>query len=162
MRPDGLREGEIDRDGGEAGEGDCEGVRSEGEDQRRERTPVRARSPQTPSKEEVEQHGLAHLTYRDWCEHCVRGRGREWPHRRVKEEAAMPELHADLCFLGDETETDKALPVFVVERVVGGGVAVEVDNFFHRPTGGCIHEGDRRGPQRQCSRRTRNRRSWRS
>lgn len=74
------------------------------------------KSPLTQCKEEVEEHSLTHLPYRDWCRHCIRGRGREWPHRCVVEEVSLPELHADLCFLGDEAEPGKTLPVRVMRE----------------------------------------------
>ena len=52
-----------------------------------------------PTEAEVEEHNLTHLPYRSWCRHCVRGRGKEMPHRKLEDEAGMPEVHADLCFL---------------------------------------------------------------
>ena len=33
--------------------------------------------PMTPSREEVRQHRLKHHPYREWCPHCVKGKGRE-------------------------------------------------------------------------------------
>ena len=44
-----------------------------------------------------------------------RGRGKEMPHRKLEDEASMPEVHADLCFLGDE-----AVPVFVMREWLTG------------------------------------------
>ena len=35
----------------------------------------RMNSPLKPSNHEVEAHNLTHLPYRNWCRHCVRGRG---------------------------------------------------------------------------------------
>ena len=35
-----------------------------------------------PSQEEVEKHNLTHLPFRNWCPHCMRGRGKEAPHHR--------------------------------------------------------------------------------
>ena len=31
-------------------------------------------SPKQPSAEEVENHMVTHLPFRDWCPHCVRGK----------------------------------------------------------------------------------------
>ena len=32
-------------------------------------------NPRLPSREEVEIHEMTHLPYRNWCPHCVKGRG---------------------------------------------------------------------------------------
>ena len=36
--------------------------------------PRKLRDPRAPTKYEVEQHNLAHIPYRSWCPHCVRGK----------------------------------------------------------------------------------------
>ncbi len=33
--------------------------------------------PKLPTAEEVRQHDITHMPYRNWCPHCVRGRGEE-------------------------------------------------------------------------------------
>ena len=33
--------------------------------------------PRLPSRKEVEDHYLTHVPYRNWCPHCVRGRGKD-------------------------------------------------------------------------------------
>ena len=73
--------------------------------------------PKLPSAEEVRVHGLTHLPYRNWCPHCVRGRGREMDHQRKSEEdqGGVPEYHMDYCFPGDE-EGQKLVVLAVVER----------------------------------------------
>ena len=38
--------------------------------------------PEPPSQVERELHELTHLPYAPWCESCVRGRGKDVPHRR--------------------------------------------------------------------------------
>ena len=35
-----------------------------------------------PSSEEVRQHNLSHVPYRNWCPHCIAGRGKAKPHLR--------------------------------------------------------------------------------
>ena len=32
--------------------------------------------PKLPCQEEVRQHYLTHMPYRNWCPHCARGRGK--------------------------------------------------------------------------------------
>ena len=73
--------------------------------------------PKLPSAEEVRIHGLTHLPYRNWCPHCVRGRGREMDHRRrhAQDEEGVSEYHLDYCFPGDE-EGQKLVVLAIVER----------------------------------------------
>ena len=39
------------------------------------------RAPRTPSQSERELHEAVHLPHAEWCEYCVRGRGRNKPHK---------------------------------------------------------------------------------
>lgn len=73
--------------------------------------------PKLPSAEEVKKHYITHMPYRNWCPHCVRGRGKEMAHNRRKNEAEanLPEYHADYCFPGDE-DGQKLTVLAVVER----------------------------------------------
>ena len=38
--------------------------------------------PLLPSEDEVREHQLTHLPFRNWCHHCVRGRGKEMNHTK--------------------------------------------------------------------------------
>ena len=70
-------------------------------------------SPMKPSREEVETHNLTHLPYRNWCRHCVRGRGKEASHKVGSGEVGdYPEFYFDWCFPGEE-EAGKNLIVLV-------------------------------------------------
>ena len=42
--------------------------------------------PRRPTQAEVDLHELHHVPYRNWCHHCVRGRGKDFDHRRAVEE----------------------------------------------------------------------------
>ena len=48
------------------------------------RFPMELAGPEPPSQVERELHELTHLPYAPWCESCVRGRGKDVPHRRVE------------------------------------------------------------------------------
>ena len=48
------------------------------------RGPRHVRDILTPFQEEVERHNLTHLPFRNWCPRCMKGRGKEAPHRRVE------------------------------------------------------------------------------
>ena len=37
-----------------------------------------------PTKREREEHEATHIPYREWCECCVRARGRRHAHRHLK------------------------------------------------------------------------------
>ena len=64
------------------------------------RTPRRVLDPKPPSPREVEEHNLTHLPYRNWCKHCVFGKGRAAPHyKRTKREDSLAEIHFDYCFM---------------------------------------------------------------
>ena len=59
--------------------------------------------PRLPSQNEVDEHNLTHLPYRNWCPHCVRGRGKDLDHRRaVDDERKIREFSFDYFFPGDE------------------------------------------------------------
>ena len=88
------------------------------------RTCRKVLSPLEPSQQDIEDHQLTHLPFRNWCRFCCRGRGVELPHRRAREEGKkLPELHFDFCFLGDEgkkgvkSEVGETLPILVVREV---------------------------------------------
>eukprot|EP00972_Heterocapsa_arctica_P072248 10670449-Heterocapsa_arctica.AAC.1 len=69
------------------------------------------RSPEAPTKEEIEQRMVSHVPYRSWCPSCVRCRGQNTPHRQLdaEQDHALPTLVQDYGFLGrDDT---KAMPV---------------------------------------------------
>ena len=45
------------------------------------RTPLFRKGENQPSSQEVQEHMKAHIPHRSCCAHCVRGRGRNDPHR---------------------------------------------------------------------------------
>ena len=51
-------------------------------DQSGVRVPRKLPNPCLPSRAEVEAHELTHLPFRNWCRHCLAGRGKELAHRR--------------------------------------------------------------------------------
>ena len=57
-------------------------------------------NPCLPTRAEREEHELTHLPFRNWCAHCVKGRGVERAHKmsEEREEGALPEVHVDFCF----------------------------------------------------------------
>ena len=63
--------------GGEKGE-------SEGEEGEEAVRVEMKKAPQMPSKEEVEEHNITHIPFRDWCPHCIRGKAMGEPHSSKK------------------------------------------------------------------------------
>ena len=62
------------------------------------RGPRHVRDIRIPSPEEVDRHNMTHLPFRNWCPHCMRGRGKEAPHHRSKEgQGELPEVSLDFC-----------------------------------------------------------------
>ena len=59
--------------------------------------------PRKPSMEEVERHNRTHVTYRNWCPHCVMAKGRDLDHGKVvKDERGLNEYSFDYGFPGNE------------------------------------------------------------
>ena len=84
-------------------------------------------SPRLPTEREVQEHyASGHMPFRNWCHHCVRGRGRERDHRRRQDEheQGIPEYHLDYCFPGDDKNHMTVL--VVVERYTKMKKAVAV------------------------------------
>ena len=64
------------------------------------RNPRRVLDPKLPSQREVDEHNLTHLPDRNWCKHCVFGKGRHAPHyKRTEREDSLAEIHFDYCFM---------------------------------------------------------------
>ena len=79
------------------------------------RRSVKKLDPREPSKEEREEHEKTHLPFRNWCRHCVRGRGKEEACRDAKRDQEVAEVHLDFMFMGDEGD-DRTLAVLVVKE----------------------------------------------
>ena len=53
--------------------------------------PVRvARNPGDLTDKEVEEHNVTHLPHRSWCPVCVKARGKEEAHKKVREQGEVP------------------------------------------------------------------------
>ena len=60
-----------------------EGIDDEEETMNEGVAPKVARQPGQPIAQQRREHEVCHVPYRDWCKHCVRGRGRRRPHCRI-------------------------------------------------------------------------------
>ena len=79
------------------------------------RRSVKNLDPREPSIEAREEHEKTHLPCRNWCRHCVRGRGKEEACRDAKRDQEVAEVHLDFMFMGDEGD-DRTLAVLVVKE----------------------------------------------
>ena len=58
--------------------------------------------PRLPTEEEVANHELTHLPYRNWCPACVKAKGKDLDHRgAVDKERKLSEYCFESCFPGD-------------------------------------------------------------
>jgi hypothetical protein len=55
-------------------------------------------TPYTPTETERQLHNLTHLPYRDWCTHCVNGKGKEAQHRKLGTDRT-PTVQLDYQFI---------------------------------------------------------------
>ena len=76
--------------------------REAGPEGRRREAAISISDPRDPSNTEREVHELTHLAPQPMCEHCVKERGTENPHKRVTVERAESTLLViafDFCFI---------------------------------------------------------------
>ena len=74
--------------------------------------------PIRPSQEEVDRHCLNHAVYRNWCEFCVRGRGKEAPHKsKGTQEMQIPVICMDFGFMREEPKVagEESRPILVTK-----------------------------------------------
>ena len=76
-----TRRDEGATDGGET-DANKEDVATEGEIQEEEGQKAKGvTQPRKPSQAEIDEHDFTHIPYRNWCIHCVKGRGVQWRER---------------------------------------------------------------------------------
>ena len=63
---------------------DARGEEENLEDVQEEAQVQARRAPKEPTRDERMRHEATHLPYRSWCPICVRGRGRNAPHRQPR------------------------------------------------------------------------------
>ena len=108
----------IDVNGGEevvaVGSGDPESLSEEKEEETEtggeERGVVKMLDPRQPSEEERRTHNLTHLPYRNWCEHCVKARGREADHKQLKSQPEGGYMNYILTICSWAPRTSQARP----------------------------------------------------
>ena len=90
-----------------------------------EETPVARpwKPPPGPTTEVLDTHELTHVVFRSWCRHCVSGRAREDPHRRIATyEGRTPKVMLDWMFFTSDQEPGVQLLMLVVHDLSTGAV----------------------------------------
>ena len=80
------------------------------------RVPQLLRAPHRVSKEEREAHEVTHTPYRSWCPYCVRGRGRNTPHKTQGEQQRhgdIARVTLDYFFMSSVDEAASKNPILV-------------------------------------------------
>ena len=76
-------------------------------------------SPTQPTRKEIQEHVLTHLSLRSWCGHCLRERGTSLPHpgSKTEEEHVVPTVSIDYFIMGPsgEEEAQGVLPLLAVK-----------------------------------------------
>ena len=83
------------------------------------RASVGIRAPQRVSTVEREEHETTHTPYRGWCPYCVKGRGRNTPHRKGQKgkddaEVKVPRVSMDYFFMSQQDEKANTNPIIVM------------------------------------------------
>ena len=99
--------------------------------------------PKEPTAAERKEHEATHLPFRNWCRHCVRGRGLQAGHYKVKEEERkVPEISIDYCFPASEGQ--EGITVLVArERGTRMTCATQVPRKGTKREADGVLEGDR-------------------
>ena len=71
------------------------------------RTPLRKMDPKMASEDERREHELTHLPFRAWCAHCIKGKGREDPHRSWETVNTKPKVSWDYMYLLEKPKNGK-------------------------------------------------------
>ena len=89
----------------------------DGDDIQGVRNPIVLKAPFRVSREEREAHEITHTPYRSWCPHCVRGRGRNTPHRLRSDDwkhSGIPKVSMDYVFMSVADERAASNPLLIM------------------------------------------------
>ncbi|CAE7876163.1 unnamed protein product, partial [Symbiodinium sp. KB8] len=84
--------------------------------------PKMVKVPGKPSESERRLHEMTHLPYRDWCDHCVRSKGRQ--SHAVKKNDRQPVIQIDFSFLSTENDLPKRTILNATDVQTGYSMAV--------------------------------------
>ena len=85
-----------------------------------------ARNPGDPTDKEVEEHNVTHLPHCSWCPVCVKARGKEEAHKKVREQGEVPTVSMDYKSFGEASTEEDNVTMIVVKDETTGCVAALV------------------------------------
>ena len=91
---------------------------------------VGRRQPNEPTEAERLAHNRTHIPFADWCESCVRGRGRDDPHRARQDHVEgnpIPVVQCDYCFFKAEKEDILCKAFSAIDSVYNRTMALECE-----------------------------------
>ena len=86
--------------------------------------PKMLKVPGEPSENERRLHELTHLPYRDWCEHCVKLKGRQSHAVKKKKNDRQPVIQIDFSFMATENDLPKRTILNATDVQTGYSMAV--------------------------------------
>ena len=91
---------------------------------------VGRRQPNEPTEAERLAHNRTHIPFADWCESCVRGRGRDDPHRARQDHVEgnpIPVVQCDYFFFKAEKEDIVCKAISAIDSVYNRTMALECE-----------------------------------
>ena len=66
------------------------------------------RKPEDPTQEEFEAHMVTHMPFRAWCPHCIKGRAKAGPHRKLgkRENCEIPTIGMDYTYMKSRADRE--------------------------------------------------------
>ena len=67
------------------------------------------RGPHDPTADEIKEHMMTHIPFRDWCPHCCKGKGISTQHRKEidRQDEVVPTVSIDYAYtIGDDEARD--------------------------------------------------------
>ena len=72
------------------------------------------RQPEQPAPQQIAEHNLTHLPYRNWCPICVQGKGRQDNYK--KQQSRQPVIQVDFAYVKSQQDP-KTIPVLTAVDV---------------------------------------------
>ena len=91
---------------------------------------VGRRQPNEPTEAERLAHNRTHIPFADWCESCVRGRGRDDPHRARQDHVEgnpIPVVQCDNFFFKAKKEDILCKAISAIDSVFNRTLALECE-----------------------------------
>ena len=88
---------------------------------------VGRRQPNEPTEAERLAHNRTHIPFADWCESCVRGRGRDDPHRARQDHVEETPIQFNATISSSEKEDILCKAISAIDSVYNRTMALECE-----------------------------------